>query len=198
MVEDSQNKKQHKKIENLSVNVKAISNNFEISISTTVDSDDLAGATDLLVDEISKSKIFSGGTPQTGSDSVSDAPTEKLATRLNVEPKELEKSKLVLFKGDNFQILKGTKLEPSEVGLLILAINEFVYDNNSMTYDDWKKKFDACKLKGKLYPSAIVGNYKKYDRIESEQYDEDKILILTGKAVDDLTKTVTTFLNTNS
>lgn len=171
--------------DDFTVNIEVKSINFSVHVEKKSSLENISSTIDTITNEILKSKSFST-VPKTDTSLLSSGNMDVLASRLDVDVKKLENSKIFVLKGTNFNIINPQKIKPSEIGLLILAINEFVLNNPFMSYEDWKNKFENSNLKGKLLPSEIVRDYKKYQRIEKVSYDKDKNLVLSAKGLDDL------------
>jgi len=168
-----------------SVNVEVKSTDFSVRVEKKTSLSNIVSTIDTIVNEILKSKSISS-TPETIPPSSKFGNIDVLANRLDMDTKKLENSKIFVLEGKNFNIINPLKLKPSEIGLLILAINEFVFNNPFMKYDDWKYKFENSNLKGKLRPSEIIRDYKSYQRIEKSDYAKEKNLVLSAKGLEDL------------
>lgn|SRR5574337_659517 len=198
IVEPPTNKTMKKEETNCSITVKARNSSHEIVVETKSVISNIPQVIDSIMDEISNSKLFvpekdQSLTPRSLTGNVftpvnasSLSQIELLSAKLEIDAKSLMESRLVGFKGDSFQIIKTSNLQQSEVGLLILAINEFVFHRDATPYQEWKTIFEASKTKGKLNSSDLVRNYKRDNRIEKEKYEKNQELVLTYKGLEDL------------
>ncbi len=176
--------------DDFSVNVEIKSKAYSIRVEKKTSLSNISSTVDKIINEILKSKSLSSTSTENVQNQNSSG-LDLLSSRLGVDEKRLEDSKIFVLKGNNFNIINPKKLKPSEIGLLILAINEFVLGNSSISYENWKEKFENSNLKGKLKASEIVRDYKSYQRIEKSIYDNEKNLVLSAKGLDDLKSVIT-------
>jgi len=196
-----QSEKQNKKIE---IKIKAKTKFHELSVEMNSKLVDLPSDIDDVIDQLSKSKYFSeknisvlerktqsekisfsGQTP-----SILENPVKLFATRLEVEPEEFEKLNLIAIKGDDIQILKTTKLGINENTLLLLALNEYVLNYPSTSFDDWKAMFESSSIKSKTPYHKIINNCVALKYIDKKKYTESRMLVLTAKGFETVKKSI--------
>lgn len=188
---------------NLEIKIKAKTKTHEISIETDSNLVDLSNDVDNIINQLSKSKSFSeknlsSQTQKTIEKPLSSGPTSSIlenpiklfATRLEVDPDELEKLNLLAIKGEDIQILKTTKLGINENSLLLLAANEYVLNNPSISFDDWKAMFESSSIKTKTPYHKIIGNCIAQKYIDKKKYAEARMLVLTGKGFETVKKSI--------
>lgn len=196
----SESKNINKKIE---IKIKAKTKTHDISIETDSSLVDLPSDIDEIISQLSKSKSFSEKnlssliqktteklTSHGQTSSILENPIKLFAIRLEVDPEDFEKFNLIAIKGDDIQILKTTKLGINENTLLLLATNEYVLNNPSTSFDDWKAMFESSNLKTKTPYHKIIGNCIAQKYIDKKKYAESRSLVLTAKGFEAIKKSI--------
>lgn len=204
--EKSESKNSIKKIE---IKIRAKTKTHEISIETDSNLVDLPSDIDNIVNQLTKSKSFSEKnisslTQQTlpekpnslgQTSSILENPIKLFATRLEVNPDDFEKLNLVAIKGDDTQILKTTKLGINENTLLLLALNEYVLNNPSISFEDWKAMFESSNIKTKTPHHKIINNCVTLKYIDKKKYAESRLIVLTAKGFEAVKKSIKKLLS---
>lgn len=199
--ESKESEKQNKKIE---IKIKAKTKFHELSVEMNSKLVDLPSDIDDIIDQLSKSKYFSEKnlsvlerkvqpekiSPPGQTLSILENPVKLFATRLEVEPEEFEKLNLIAIKEDDIQILKTTKLGINENTLLLLALNEYVLNYPSTSFDDWKAMFESSNIKTKTPHHKIINNCIALKYIDKKKYTESRMLVLTAKGLETVKKSI--------
>lgn len=186
--------------------VEAKSELYSIKVSRKLDISLLSLEIDNIINQISKSKQFKATPIKDESQtqppiitSSDEDPVSIFATKIGVNPDDFVKSKLIAIKNDDVQILKPTKITARNGGMLLLAINEYVFNNTTTPYKEWKELCEVSNLKSKTPIYQIAGDIKNGGYIDKKTYDNTpkKEMKLTPKAIEVIRKFIEKFLEEN-
>lgn len=184
--------------------VEAKSELYNVSVEQKLNRSKLPGEIDNIIEQISKSKNFKA-TPikvepiSTPSGGDIEDPVELFATKIGVDPEQFSKSRLVAIKDDDVQILQPTKITARDGGIILLAINDYVFGQSSTPYKEWKEMCETSNLKSNTPIYQIAGDIKRGKYIDKNKYDNTpkKEMKLTPKAVDLVKKVIEKFIEEN-
>ena len=184
--------------------VEAKSELYNVSVKQKLNRSKLPEEIDKIIEQISKSKNFRA-TPikiesiiTSNGDNIED-PVKLFATKIGVDPEQLSKSRLIAIKGDDVQILQPTKISARDGGIILLAINDYVFNQSSTPYKEWKEMCEGSNLKSNTPIYQIAGDIKRVKYIDKKKYDNTpkKEMKLTPKAVDLVKKVIEKFIEEN-
>lgn len=180
------------KDEMVSLKLTAKSEFFEIKIKQTIPKNMIGENIDKIIHEISKSKSFKVKPTDEKPVSVHHSelkievenPIKILAMKLDVDPDKFENLKIIGIKGEAIQLLKPSKLKPSESCYLLIAANEFVLGKLAIQYDELKEMCELNGIRSKTPFYQIIDNAKRYGHIDKKKYDNAKEVVLQSKGLD--------------
>lgn len=178
--------------EMISLKLTAKSEFFEIKIKQKIPKNTIGENIDKIIHEISKSKSFKAkptdnkptSIHQTESKNESENSIKLLAMKLDVDPDKFENLKIIGIKGEAIQLLKPSKLKPSESCYLLIAVNEFVLGKLAIQYDELKEMCELNGIRSKTPFYQIIDNAKRYGHIDKKKYDNAKEVVLQSKGLD--------------
>ena len=177
------------------ISLKIIAKNelFEIEIKEKTLKTNIAKNIDDIIHEISKSKSFtpqiiqkisSDPSPNKQIDDTIENPVKLLAMKLDIDTEKFENLKIIGVKGEAIQILKPTKLKPSESCYLLIAANEYVLGKPSIPYDELKELCELNSIRSKTPFYQLIDNAKRYGHIDKKKYDNSREVVLQSKGLD--------------
>lgn len=184
--------------ERIRLEVKAHNDTHSIKVTRIVAVSEISKCIDEAINEISKSKAFvakpvrmeTKTPPTTPPLDLSENPVRSFAEKIGVDPDAFEKLKLIAIKNDDVQLLKPTKLKPSESGYLLLAVNEFALGKQSMQFEDWRDLCQASNIKSTTPIYKIALNAKDNGHIDKKRYSSTREMILSPKGVEVVKKAI--------
>lgn len=206
---ESRNPNSEKLNKKIEIKIKAKTKFHEIIVEMNSELGDMPTDIDDVIGQLSKSKFFSEKNlsiievkehqekipPPSQKSSNLENPVRLFATRLEIDPDDFEKLSLIAIKGDGIQILKTTKLGFNENALLLLALNEYVLNQTSTSYDDWKDMFESSNIKTKTPYHKIINNCIAAHYIDKKKYSDSRELVLTAKGFDTVKKSIKKILS---
>jgi hypothetical protein len=108
-------------------------------------------------------------------------PFEKIAHRLDVEPSNLNETKLFGIKGEKVQIFKTQKFAPAEAVMAICYVSEIGVGKPALTYEELKEAFQESHIKSDSPLYMIISNVAKSGYVDKQRYDSQKEIVLTAK-----------------
>ncbi len=180
---------------NVSIYVKSIGKNFEVSIKTSSSFSTISQTIDNIIQEVNKSKSFKPLEINIQKFDTSSKPSDAIASptlvqenkvalfakRIGVDSKKLVDSEIIGIKNDDVQIIETPKFKPNEAGLLILSIKDLVFGQKSVSFDDWKTLCEASGIKSNTPFYMLASNYTLTRTIDKTKYKNSRELVINSK-----------------
>ncbi len=191
--------------EMIRLEVNAHNDTHSINITRIVAVSEISKCIDDTIAEISKSKTFEAKPvnaeiktpPVILSPLPQESPVRSFAEKIEVDPDAFEKLKLIAIKNDAVQLLKPTKLKPTESCYLLLAVNEFALGKQSMQFEDWRELCQASNIKSPTPIYKIASNAKNAGHIDKKKYTNTRELVLSPKGVEIVRKAIEKAISEN-